>query len=266
MSKYEIYSSLTDKDKRDLLEGLYVKEKLSDVEISEIIGTYSNKIRRDRVRLGIKTRSPKENQKLVLAKGRAEHPTKGKHRNEEEKRKIGEKVSAKYATITQEEKDRRAEISRKQWEDKTEKEKGDIIKTMTTAVRVSSRTGSSLEKFLLKGLIRAGYRAEFHKEHSLKNEKLEVDLLLPELNIAIEVDGPSHIRPVWGEERFEKTQKADKQKTGLLVGGGMILIRVRYNGKKLSEVRRKEYLTELLKTVEECKSVKGPREIIVGDK
>ena len=71
MNKFEIYSSLSDENKKKLLIGLYINELKSDSEIGEIIGTYSNKIRRDRLRLGIPTRSAADAQRLALKSGRA---------------------------------------------------------------------------------------------------------------------------------------------------------------------------------------------------
>lgn len=264
MNKYKIYSSLSPENKKQLLESLYIGEMKSDVEIGEIIGTYSNKIRRDRLKLGIPTRTPTEAQKLALSKGRAKHPTEGKVRTEEEKRKIGEAISESWANIDDEERQRRSEIGKKSWEDKSEDDKKETLQRAVKAIRETSKTGSNLEKFLLSGLISAGYKVQFHKEHFVRNERLQVDLLLPEFNIAIEVDGPSHQKPVWGEVNFQRNQKADKQKTGLLIGQGLTLVRVKQSG-NLSNVKKRRYLKELLETIEKIKNSASSKEIIIGD-
>jgi very-short-patch-repair endonuclease len=261
MNKLEI-SSLN----KDVLEQLYVKELKSDVEIAEIIGTYSNKIRRLRHKLGIPTRTPTEAQQLALKIGRAKHPTLGKKRTDGEKKIIGEKVSAKWAKIDDVERQRRSDIGKQSWENKTQDEKELFLRKASESIRKSSKEGSALEKFLLAGLIKDGYKVDYHKERLIPNGKLQIDMILPEYNIAIEVDGPSHIRPVWGQENFERNKRSDEQKTGLLLGLGFTLIRLRQNG-CLSNVRKNKFLAELLQTVKAAvDKTTQERYIIIGDK
>lgn len=45
---------------------------------------------------------------------------------------------------------------------------------------------------------------------------LELDLFIPELNLAIEVNGITHYKPIYGQEKFERIQKNDKIKKRLL--------------------------------------------------
>jgi very-short-patch-repair endonuclease len=47
------------------------------------------------------------------------------------------------------------------------------------------------------------------------------------MNVAIEIDGPSHFLPVWGDDALKRNQKYDQKKTGLLLGKGLSLIRVK---------------------------------------
>jgi very-short-patch-repair endonuclease len=46
------------------------------------------------------------------------------------------------------------------------------------------------------------------------------------MGIAIEIDGPSHFLPVWGEEVLNKNKKYDQKKEGLIIGKGWKLIRI----------------------------------------
>ena len=84
-------------------------------------------------------------------------------------------------------------------------------------MRNSSRVGSKLEHFLLFELGKRNIKVEFHKEHWLQNHNLQVDLYLPEYSAAIEVDGPSHFKPVWGQDNLNRNIKSDQQKTGLIL-------------------------------------------------
>ena len=45
---------------------------------------------------------------------------------------------------------------------------------------------------------------------------LELDLFIPELNLAIEVNGITHYKPIYGQEKFERIQKNDEIKKKLL--------------------------------------------------
>ena len=89
------------------------------------------------------------------------------------------------------------------------------------------------------------FRVEFHKERWLRNQKLQVDLFLPDLMVAIEVDGPSHFKPVWGMENLLKNQRSDRQKTGLILSEGLSMVRIKQT-KKLSQRYMRDTLKNLL--------------------
>lgn len=42
---------------------------------------------------------------------------------------------------------------------------------------------------------------------------LELDLYFPDLNLAIELNGPTHYQPIYGQKKFEKIQNNDKRKS-----------------------------------------------------
>ena len=52
-------------------------------------------------------------------------------------------------------------------------------------------------------------------------------MYFPELGAIIEIDGPSHYLPIWGEEKLQKQIKADQNKTGLILSKGLVIIRVK---------------------------------------
>ena len=52
-------------------------------------------------------------------------------------------------------------------------------------------------------------------------------MYIPSLKTIIEIDGPSHFLPIWGEEKLQKQIKADDQKTGLILSKGFEIIRVK---------------------------------------
>lgn len=224
---YKDYSKCSDIDKKNIIEKMYVKEGLSFAIIAERLNTYANKIRRDALKYKIPVRDKSEAQSNALKKGIHKHPTKGQQRSTETKNKIGNSVMKSWDNLDNKTLEKRKKQSQLLWNKLSDDEKQHRLNLANQAVRHSSKTGSKLEHFLLEQLVNDGYRVDFHKEQILSNTKLQIDLFLPKINIAIEVDGPSHFLPVWGFDTLAKNQKYDKKKTGLILGKGLKLIRIK---------------------------------------
>lgn len=220
------YNKLSDNQKKQIIKDLYVKQNLSLGDIAEQLNTYPNKIRRDAKKFGISLRDKSDAQKNALKTGKHKHPTKGTKRTEDTVKKIGMGVMQNWADMSKSEKARRTVLAKQQWDNLSDDQKELMQKKAIDAVRKSSKEGSKLEKFILNGLLSKGYRVDFHKEQLLSNTKLQIDIFLPAHNIAIEVDGPSHFEPVWGDDALKKNKTYDSKKTGLLLGKGIKLIRV----------------------------------------
>lgn len=60
---------------------------------------------------------------------------------------------------------------------------------------------------------------------------LELDFYFPELELAIEIDGPCHRKQIFGERAFKKTQANDKRKNTRCANKGIDLRRVLYDEK-----------------------------------
>lgn len=221
------YSDLNDKEKKDLLNKEYVKNKNSFAMIAKKYSTYSNQIRRDAIKYSIPIRNKSEAQKTALKTGRHSHPTKGQNRSDEVKEKIGMSVLESWENLSQNEILQRKEKARQNWEKLSEEDKQNMLHSANVAVRNASKTGSKLEHFLLNKLLEDGYKVDFHKEQTLLNTKLQIDLFLPTMDTAIEVDGPSHFNPVWGDETLKKNIVYDTKKNGLILGKGWFLVRIK---------------------------------------
>lgn len=221
------YDKLSKEERFLLIKELYSKKKYSFADIADKYKTYANRIRRDAKSFNIPIRNRSEAQKNALITGKHIHPTKGKTRSEITKRKIGNKIIKFWENLDDNKLNERKEKSKKNWHKLTDDEKQNMQKMATDAVRITSKLGSKLEKFLLNKLLNNGYKVEFHKEQSLLTTKLQIDLFLPTMNTAIEVDGPSHFLPVWGEEALQKNIEYDRKKEGLIIGKGWILIRIK---------------------------------------
>lgn len=261
------YNKLSDDAKKDFLVQQYEKNNKSFQDIAQICNTYANKIRRDAIKYGIKIKDKSAAQKNALDTGKANHPTKGKTRPEHTKQKIGLSVMKSWEDMDDQTLQQRKDTARKNWESLSDDVKENILREANMAVRVSSREGSKLEKFLLESLIKDGYKVDFHKEQSLLNTKLQIDLFLPTLNIAIEVDGPSHFKPVWGQENLKRNRGYDNKKTGLILGKGLVLIRIKQT-KDFSKARAST-IYSILKThitnVEQNFPEQDNRNLEIGD-
>jgi very-short-patch-repair endonuclease len=235
---------------KEYLQRAYDEEMYSTYEIAKACHTYPNKVRRALRKYGIPLRNKREAQIVALETGRHEHPTQGKHRTETEKKKIAEGVSKSWAGISDEVRNRRVLLAKQQWEDMSPEQRENLSKLAGEAVRKAAVEGSQLEKFLLTELRQRGYKVIFHKENLTNNEQLHVDLYLPDLRTAIEIDGPAHFYPIWGEEVLAKRLAADHTKTGLLISSGFVIIRVKNLIRNISKIQHRKLLTQLLSELE----------------
>lgn len=238
---------------RNYLIEQYVEQGRSTYQIAEACGTYPNRIRRALKHFNIERRSKSAAQSVAIKMGRHEHPTKGKKRSEAVKIRISEGMYHVWQKMDEAERSRRIELARAQWNAMTKEEQEEFRNLAAEAVRRAAEKGSKLEHFLLLSLQSQGYKVDFHKENLLSNEKLQIDLYLPDLNTAIEVDGPAHFLPIWGEENLEKHITADYAKSGLLITHGYAIIRIKHITRNLSEIHKRNLLSVVL---DKLKSIK----------
>ena len=217
------------------------------------VNCYPNLVRRALIKNGIILRDKSSAQRQALSNGRTNHPTQGRHRTEEEKLSISKSVAEIWDNMDDDEKRRRSKISKDKWDKMTLAEKEALRSAAAKAIRDTVENGSKIEKYLLFHLSRLNYRVDFHTRNLLSTQKLQVDLFLPDLGVAIEVDGPSHYEPVWGEETLAKTQWADQEKNGLLLGRGFCVIRLRTTAKNISIAYQQGLLDKVVKVLDNIK-------------
>ena len=228
----------------------YTNHKKSTYEIAQELKTYPNKIRRALNTLGVELRDKSKAQTVAIQSGRHEHPTKGKKRTEAEKVAISNGMATYWDEMEESERERRSKISKKQWQEMSEEEKANLRKLAAEAVRKASKEGSKIEKFIYEGLTKAGYDVIFHKRGLVANENLEVDLFIPAINTAIEIDGPAHFLPIWGEQSLNRHIRADAQKAGLLINRGFVVLRVKNIIRNLSQKNMRETLAGVVEQLE----------------
>lgn len=224
----------------------YVDKQRSTHDIAKEWSTYPNKIRRELIKFGISLRDKSKAQKAALKSGRSDHPTEGRSRPSDVKEKISDAMAKNWEEMPKKERRRRSRLSRQKYHNMSDAEKEALHKAAGEAIREASKQGSKMEKYLLVGLKKAGHEVYFHKKGLIASEDLEIDLFLPEMKVAIEVDGPAHFLPIWGEESLKKHKEADARKTGLLIGSGFIMIRIKHMVRHTSNYHMRKVLTDVL--------------------
>jgi len=223
-------------------------------DIAMVFNTYPNKIARILKKSGKELRSKEEAAKLAVESGKIKPPMLGKTRTQAEKDNISAKRAKKWKEMSEEELESFKKSAKDRWDLQSEEEKIYKQQKAGEALRRASIEGSKAEKSLYKELLKLGYDVIIHKKGLIPGEKYEVDLFLPSLMVAIEIDGPQHFLPIYGEEHLNRTIKYDSIKNGALIGRGICIIRVKYLSKHNSSAINKriaDLVSNQLKKIEQ---------------
>ena len=214
---------------------MYIYKEFSLKEVADKFATYPNMIRRCLKSWGYSLRTKSQAQSVALATGRHKHPTKGKTLSAETKVKISEGQSQNWKRMGEDEYNKRCELSKIQWANMPDSQKEEMARLGGEGIRRASKDGSKAENCLREELTRLGYDVQFHMQNLIPNSKLEVDLFIPACNTIIEIDGPAHFFPIWGEAQLQRHIKSDTEKVGLALACGYVIIRVKQTSKTLSQ-------------------------------
>jgi len=229
----------------------YANKKRSTHQIASELGTYPNRVVRALRKYGIPVRDRSEAQSTAISAGRHNHPTRGKPLSTDHKEKIGQETARRWAEMDEKEKMRRSNISKRLWKKRGEKRRDEMQQKALDAVREAAEKGSKLEKYLLRGLAQAGYYTDFHVELNLQHIDIYVNQHVGHFSgAAIEVNGPSHYRPIWGSEYHAKRAEGDARKTGILMRQNVLVIIVKDIKGEPSEIRMRGALQKLLAVLE----------------
>lgn len=244
----------------------YVDEGKSVREIAEYFGTYANRVRRLFIKLGIPLKDKSEAQKEALLSGRSKHPTKGTKRSESTKKKISEGTYEYWQQLDDFTRKQQCHHLQDYWNGLSPEEKKEIQHLSSIGRRKAAKEGSKFELFLAEYLTKRGMNVILHKKGAIINPTLEIDLLIPALKTAIEVDGPTHFLPIHGEEKLKKQQRADNEKNGLLINSGWVIVRFKHIVNNLTEKYKNDSAEEiynLLKRIESSFPPENKRLIVL---
>jgi len=228
------------------------KNNKSAKQIADALNTYTNKIIRILKKHRIPIRDKSAAQALAIKSGVAKHPTKGKKLNEKTKHKISKKQAERWENLSKKDLKKFKEGAKKRWKSMSPEAKYELQKRAGQKLRQASIEGSAAEKYLYEMLQKAGYDTIMHKTKI--GGEFEVDLFLRELNTAIEIDGPQHFLPIFGEETLQKNIKYDSIKNGLLISKGFFVVRVKYMAKKISLKIKRDLWAKVKQTIDDIES------------
>lgn len=232
---------------------LYTKDQKSTYQIAEYFKTYPNKIRRILIKHGVELKSKSDAQKNALEKGVSKIPTVGTKRTKEERLKISRSLQARWEKISDDDYNEHVRKSKERWSKMSDVDKKNMTSAAIQAIQKAGKEGSKLEKFLKYELSKEGFIIEIHKKNLIPNQNLEIDMYFPKIRVIVEIDGPSHFLPIWGENKLQKQIKADENKTGLILSKGLAIIRVKNLSDSMSLTNReglKDRLIEILSKME----------------
>lgn len=224
------------------------EEGLSLHQIAEKYNTYPNKIKRLLNKHGYQLRNKSDAQKASYDGGRP-HPRAGKNIPEEMKEKIARTLSETWQNMPEKDKKRRSKLAKNAYNSMSDQEKTELLKKAHEGMREAAKHGSRMEKFVSDALSEAGYNVERHRTGITMDRDLEVDIYLPSVSIVIEIDGPTHFLPIFGEEKLQKHIEADNAKNAILLNHGLVVIRVKCYQKNISNFRLKETAKSVLEFV-----------------
>lgn len=256
---------------RTFLAEEYVEARRSIHEIAEQLEVYPSLIRRGLLYHGFTPRSHSEAQRIALESGRHKHPTRGTRRPPEIRLAISESVAVAWKNMSEYERIVRSDRARQQWNAMSEADRQAMKSLAMEQLRLASRDGSKLEHYLALGLRAQGYQVVLHQDHVVARESMHLDIAVPVVpfvdargnhgiaRVAIEVDGPSHYLPIWGEEKLKAVVEADAAKSGMLLAAGWRLIRVKHLRRTTTDFSLRHVLAELLTRLA------GPSEMVTID-
>lgn len=236
---------------KEYLEQKYSTDCKSPYEIAEEQSCYPNLVRRALTYHGFKLRDRSSSQKNSLQTGRLQHPTKGKKLSLEHKQSLGNSMANAWKNMSEEKKKALKEKRAKNWAKMTESQKANFFKRANQALRQATEEGSKFEKYLSSSLMAAGFKVITHKEKFIGQEQMHLDILLPHESIVIEIDGPSHFFPIYGEESLQKRIATDNFKNALLLNAGYVVIRIADFMMKRSETTMRQFTTEFINVIKD---------------
>lgn len=226
---------------------------LSMAEVAKTNGRSQSTIQRILKKNGVKIRSFSEAQKLALSTGRATNPTAGVGHREDSKILMSEKTANRWARMTDDERNVLKDKAKERWSKLTDLQKKEMLQLAGVSLRKVATQGSEMEQHVEQALIDAGFVVLKHIKNFMGGE-YEIDLFVQDLGVVIELDGPHHFEPIFGEDRLAKTMMYDEAKNGALLSMGVTVLRVKCMFKNVTGKIKRDVSKNIIDTLNKIKS------------
>jgi len=232
---------------------LYQDEGMSLRNVAKELGVSLATLSRFMKKVGIQTRDKATAQKNYLKDN--EHQMTGRSHTEETKQKISQGLGEFWDSLSPEASEElRQRIGsgwKRKWESMSEAERHAMMSELSAKSRLSQGNGSRLERFIAEELRSRGFIVEERTTNYTIGKDMEVDLALPSQGIAIEVDGPTHFLPIYGEDHLAQQQERDGRKDQQIIDAGYSVLRVRDNNGPLSQLRMERIVSAINDIIED---------------
>lgn len=237
-------------------------EKMSTYGVAEQIGCNQShivrlisKFNKENPNNPIKKRDKSEAQKTFIERT-GKHQREGLVHTEDTKEKISDTMREVYDSEKGDE--IREKISQKrheEWAELSDLQKAEVLDNLKQSGRTKSQKGdgSKFENFLADSLKNEGFLVEQRTKAYTPGQKFHVDIALYNEKIIIEVDGPTHWSPIYGDAELIKVQEKDKSKDSILNSNGWNVLRVQDASGSTTRAR----FMRVLEQIETIKRYKG---------
>lgn len=234
---------------------LYLEEGLSMRGVAKKIGAPLATLSRFMKKCGITARDKAQAQKNFLKDH--DHQMKGRKHSDATKKKISHSLGDFWDSLDDDEREAfRRKIGsawQRKWAGMSEQERKLMMEGLSNKAKAAQGKGSRLERYIAEELRKRGYLVEERSIHYTAGKNFEVDLALPNELIALEVDGPTHFLPIYGDEHLEKQKQRDARKDDMINAVGYSVLRIRDNNGALSQLR----IDKIEQAIEEIKQDGG---------
>lgn len=211
-------------------------------ELSVSTATVWNRLKK----MGVLRSASEAQKKFIEENG---HQRVGTQHSEDTKEKMSHSHQASWDNQPEEVIEARRESLRQareeKWASMKPAEKAQVLEKMRVAAREKAGEGSALENGLAEFLAGEGYKVHQRSKMVLAGKHSHVDIHLPEQNIVIEVDGPTHFKEVYNDQILERNKKRDEKKNNNLLAQGFTVIRVRDSKRGVSNARFRRIFQEI---------------------
>lgn len=203
----------------------------------------------------IKKRTKSQAQKNYI-KRTGTHQRSGTTHSDESKELISDSMKDVYDGPRGDEiREKISQQRQEEWAAMGPAEQAEVLETLKTASRAKAQSGegSNFENFLAEKLEEHQYVVEVRTQAYTPGQKFHVDIALPQVKLIIEVDGPTHWAPIYGDDELRKVQAKDTVKDNTLTAAGWNVLRVQDGSGSTTRARFVRVLEQVERITQEYK-------------